>query len=469
MTKEYGLVVIGGGAAGLTAAEAAVVMGIDVALVDGDKLGGDCTWYGCIPSKALLSAAKAAYTAKYSAHMGIKSESVTIDFAQVMQFVHGTIEKVYHDETPDVLREQNIAVYEAYAKFHDSHTLELSNGEMIRARKIIIATGARNIIPQGFRDVPYLTNRTLFDLSEQPEHLVIVGGGPIGTEMAQAFCRLGSRVTLITDVERLLIRDEPQASELLQDVLRSEGVEIVLGRKAIQASGTTGDIQIALEDDTVVRGSHVLVAVGKYVDVSNLNPDAAGIETENGKLCLDDKLRTSQAHIYAAGDVAGGPMFTHAATSEATIALTNVISPITSKRKTTIPWATFTDPEVARAGITEAEAQEQALDYFVTELPITRADRALTEGYQRGFMKLVHTRYGKLLGATIVGPNAGEMMNEWAQIIARGGRVFQAAQAMHIYPTLGISNAILATEQMRAMAEEPRFGRFARQLLRRIV
>lgn len=465
MTKKHTLVVIGGGTAGLAVIETAAMLGIDVALIEGNRIGGECTWYGCIPSKALLAVAKTAYAARKSSEMGIHAENVTVDFAQVMHYIKDTIQQIYEDESPDKLREQDIAVYEAYAKFKDSHTLELSTGETIHAKKIIIATGAKNNIPSGFEDIPYLTSNTLFDLTDLPEHLIIVGGGPMGVEMAQAFCRLGSKITLITDVERLLPRDEPEASELIQEILCSEGVALHLNNGAVRASGTEGNITITLADGTTLSGSHVLVAIGKHSDVRNLNPDAAGLKHDNGRLLINDTLRTSQKHIFAAGDIVGAPFFTHAALSEGVVALTNAISPFATKRKKHMPWATFTEPEIAHAGMTESQAKAIGKTYDIIHLPISRADRAMTDGKRQGFIKLIHAPNGRLYGATIVGHNAGEMMNEWAQLIERKGRVSELASAIHIYPTMGFSNVIIASVHLRRYLQHSFLGKMARRVV----
>lgn len=469
MQKQHDLVIIGGGAAGLTAAEVAAVLSIDVAMIEGNKIGGDCTWYGCIPSKALLTAAKNAHIARNSATMGIHTQNVCVDFEQVMNWVRGTSQTISEREDATHLREKGITVYEAYAKFVDPHTLELSTGEMIRAKKIIIATGAKTRVLAGFSDVPYLTHLNLFELTEQPEHLIIIGGGPIGTEMAQAFCRLGSQVTLITDMERLLPHDEPEASELIAQILSKEGVRLICGKKAVSAKGTEGNITVVLDDDTTINGSHVLLAVGKYVDIRNLNPDAAGIAHEDGRLILDESLCTSQSHIYAAGDITGAPMFSHASTSEATIAVINAISPIRSKRKKNIPWTTFTDPEIAHAGLTEAEVKNKGIEYDITCSPMTSADRAMTDGKTEGFIKLIHSPWGKLYGATIVGQHAGEMMNEWSAIIERKGNVSQAATPIHIYPTFGIANALIASEQLRKIADQTWIGKLSKRIARWLI
>jgi pyruvate/2-oxoglutarate dehydrogenase complex dihydrolipoamide dehydrogenase (E3) component len=463
---NHQLIVIGGGAAGLTVAEIAATLGIDVALVEGAHTGGDCTWYGCMPSKTLINVAKTVHHARTSQAQGIDGAGVTVDFAQVMTHIQATIEAIYADETPAELRQREVTVYEAYAHFTDPHTLQLESGETLRAERFVLATGSRPRVLDGFDDVPYLTNHTLFDLREQPDHLLIVGGGPIGTEMAQAFNRLGTQVTLIEYNDHILPRDDPDASELIAEILSDEGVTLMCGQTVERAEYADGRVTVHLADGTAVSGSHVLLAVGRVVDVRNLNPDAAGIAHEDGRLLVDDRLQTNQAHIFAAGDVAGGQMLSHASSTEGTTALFNALLPLKSKRKTHLPWATFTDPEVAHAGLTEAQVRQHHPHYEVTRLPITRVDRAMTAGHRRGFMKLIHGRYGKLYGATIVGPNAGEMMNEWAAIIERGGRVHQATLPVKIYPTLGTSNAVLATEHLRKIAAETRIGALVRRVLK---
>lgn len=464
--KEHALIVIGGGAAGLTAAEAAAVLGIDVALVEGHKMGGDCTWYGCIPSKAILHTAKVIHDARSQEYL---ETSIQLDFARLMDSVQETIHAIYHEESPAALRERGLTVYEAHAKFIDPHTIELSTGETLRARKFILATGAKNRELPGFADVPYLTNHTLFDLRELPPHLLIVGGGSVAVEMAQAFRRLGSDVTIMTDTPHLLPQAEPEAVEILEELLRSEGVTLYCGSKAVSASQAGEQITVTLANGSNITGSHLLLAVGKVVDVRKLNPDAAEIAHDAGRLLLNPQLQTSQPHIFAAGDAAGAPMLSHASSAEATTALINAVSPIRSRRKTIMPWAIFTDPEIAQAGYTEAQLQQMGKHYEVTRLPITRADRAMTDGQRQGFMKLLHTKYGKLLGATIVGPNAGEMMNEWVRIFEKGGRVLDASTPTHIYPTLGVSNAILATEQLRKLAANTWIGRIAKWIVRRLI
>lgn len=465
---KYDLVIIGAGSAGLTAAQAAVTLGARVALIEGHRTGGECTWTGCIPSKTLLAVARQVYSARHAASLGIHVEAVTVDFSAVMSHVRQTIEQIYREESPEALRTQGIDVYEACAQFTDPHTIHLSDGTTLYGKYYLICTGARPHIPPGFQNVPYLTNENLFDLTDLPQHLLIVGGGPVGTEMAQAFQRLGSQVTLISRASTLLPHDDPQASSLIADVFRHEGIDLRLGIPAISAQHKPDGIEVILGDNTTLTGDQLLLATGKQPHIASLNLEAAGVATSNGRLVLDDRLRTSQRHILAAGDVTGGPQFTHYAGWQAFQAVQNALLPLSVKGiKPVVPWTTFTDPEIAQAGLTETQARQRYGDRVqITQLPMNRADRAMTEGKPSGFMKLIHQSNGRLLGATIVGVNASEMMNDWIHILEKQGRVWDAASAMRVYPSLGTANVILATEQIKHQLASGWIGRLLRGISR---
>jgi pyruvate/2-oxoglutarate dehydrogenase complex dihydrolipoamide dehydrogenase (E3) component len=465
---KYDLVIIGAGSAGLTAAQAAVALGARVALIEGHRTGGECTWTGCIPSKTLLAVARQVHAARNTAALGIRIEAVTVDFSAVMAHVRRTIEQVYDEESPDALRTQGVDVYEAYAQFTDPRTVHLSDGTTLQGKYFLICTGASPHISPGFQAVPYLTSETLFDLTSLPRHLLIVGGGPVGTEMAQAFRRLGSQVTLISRAPTLLPRDDPQASSLIADVFRQEGVNLRLGIAAISAHPTPDGIEVVLEDKSTLSGDQLLLATGKQPHIASLNLEAAGVATSDGQLVLDDRLRTSQRHILAAGDVTGGPQFTHYAGWQAFQAVQNALLPLSARGiKTVVPWTTFTDPEIAQAGLTEVQARQRYGDQVqVTQLPMSRADRAMTEGKSSGFMKLIHQSNGRLLGATIVGLNASEMMNDWIRVLEKRERVWNTASAMRVYPSLGTANVILATEQIKHQLASGWLGRVLRGVSR---
>ncbi|MCU0496322.1 MAG: FAD-dependent oxidoreductase [Anaerolineae bacterium] len=449
---DYDLAVIGGGAAGLTASRTAIRLGLKVALIEKERLGGDCTWAGCVPSKALLAVAKRAYTARESGHYGIHVSDVRVDFPAVMSHLHTVIHEIYAEETPDVLRSEGVDVYETLAEFADSHTLALADGKRITAKKFVICTGSTAVVPGVFKNVPHLTNKTVFHLKELPKRLIVLGGGPIGTELAQAFQRLGSQVTVIDQESRLLPRDDPEAAQAVMEQLQREGVELRLG-VAAESANTIGDqIQLHLKDGSTVQGDQLLLALGRRAHVESLKLQNAGVELDQqGKLILKDTLQTTQPHIYAAGDVTGGYQFTHYAGTQAFTAVRNLLFPFSSKGiLASVPWATYCDPEVGQAGLIESQAREQQGDRVrITRLPMSRSDRAMTEGKPDGFMKLIHLPNGKLLGATIVGVNAGDLVNEWAWIISKGGSISGASGKMRIYPAFNSVNGVLATENLK--------------------
>jgi pyruvate/2-oxoglutarate dehydrogenase complex dihydrolipoamide dehydrogenase (E3) component len=468
VSDAFDLIIIGGGSAGLTAAQAALALGARTALVEGKRTGGECTWTGCIPSKTLLSVAHQAHAARNGQRFGIHSETVTIDFAQVMTHLQQTIHDIYHEESPDALRQMGLDVFEAYARFSDPHTLELSDGKRIHGRRFILCTGAQTVIPPVFASVPCLTNETLFDLETLPEHLIIVGAGAVGCEMAQAFRRLGAQVTLLEAQGRILPNVDEEAAQIIYQQFAAEGIHILTNCTVQSASAQDGQNTLQLADGTRLQGDHVLLATGKRPSFTNLGLDAAGIQVSNGQLVLDDRLRTTQRHILAAGDITGGAQYTHYAGWQAFIAVRNALLPaLLGGRgvRAWTPYAMFTDPEIAQAGLTEAQAQFAGKTQ-VTRLPITRADRAMTEGKRAGFMKLIHLASGKLLGATLVGYSASEMINDWIAVLERGGSVSSTASAMRAYPSMGTANVIVATEQTKAWLKSGTTGALLRGLAR---
>ncbi|MDX2162925.1 MAG: FAD-dependent oxidoreductase [bacterium] len=324
------------------------------------------------------------------------------------------------------------------------------------------------MLPPGFADAGCLTPETLFDLNALPQHLVIIGAGPVGVEMAQAFRRLGAAVTLIGKAERLLPNADDQASAFLRGVFEREEITVRLKVTAESAVRRDGMTTVTLSDGTTVTGAAVLVAVGKRPNIGSLRLEAAGVEARDGRLTLDDRLRTTQRHIWAAGDVTGGAQHTHYAGWQAFQAVRNALFPLTSVGvRAQVPSATFTDPEIAQAGLTERDARAQYGGAVqVTQLPFSRADRAMTEGRPDGFMKLIHHPNGRLIGAHIVGHQAGEMINDWIAVLEKNGRVWDAAFAMRVYPTLGTANVILATEQVKKQLRTGGLGRVIRGVSR---
>ena len=441
-SKPYDLVIVGGGSAGLMAASLAVQFDARVALVEKDRTGGDCTWTGCVPSKTLRKAAKVAHAMRTADRYGLVPAEPAVDLGAVMNHVRSVVDEIYQEESPQALRADGIDVYLGGARFLDAHTL--SAGEhTIAARYVLIATGAHPYIPpiQGLENVDYVTYETVWELDALPRHLLVAGAGPVGTELAQAFRRLGSSVTLIASGDRILPRDDPAASRVLEDVFRSEGIQVVpKARVELVWQDEAGEIHVGAGGNGLV-GDTLLIAAGRRPNVDGLDLEKAGVDYSASGIQVDDYLRTSQRHIYAAGDCTGGYQFTHYAGWQAAMAARNALLPGASKGVTDlVPWTTFTDPEVAHAGLTETQAREQFGGAVKTcDWPMAQVDRARTEGDTDGFIKLVHLQNGTLLGATIVAAQAGEMIHEWIVALDRGIKVDDLSNTLHVYPTYSIA------------------------------
>lgn len=428
--RTYELVVVGGGAGGLAAARAAARHRRRTAIIQEGRLGGDCTFTGCVPSKTL-----------------IESAARGCSFADAMSMLRGVVEQIAATEDADVLAREGIEVIEGRARFALPRELVVGK-QRLRAERVVIATGSSPTVPPitGLPGVQYLTNETVFDLDELPGSLAVLGGGAIGCELAQAFCRFGTKVHLLEAEDRLLPREEPEASEVLANALAGEGIVLHLGTKVtgVASSGEGTDVRLELGDGSKVEAAKLLVAVGRRPVTDGLDPGAGGVELdERGFVRVDRYLRTTARGVYAVGDVTGLLLFTHAADEMGRLAVRNAFghagrSPFDVS---SVPWVTFTDPEVARVGLSEAEAAAEGGK--VAFLPMTAVDRAVTAGRTEGFVKLItgpravlrRVAGGRVLGATIVSPRAGEMIHEVA--LAMRMRMFtgRLAQAVHAYPT----------------------------------
>ncbi len=448
MTDQFDIAVIGAGSAGLTAARFAARLGKRVALIEASRVGGDCTWTGCVPSKALLHAAKAAHTVRNANRYGITVRDQQVDFGAVIGRVKQAIKAVFAEESPETLRSEGIEVLEGRAEFQDARTL-IVGGRTISARHILICTGAGPFVPPipGLADTPHLTYETFWDLGALPERLVVIGGGPIGCELAQACQRLGSRVTLVEAADRLLPNDEPEASQAVAQVLRRDGIDLRLSSpvESVERSGH-GPCVLVSAGGVSVKGDAVLVAVGRRAKVDRLGLDRAGIEHSPQGITVDDHLRTSVKHVYAAGDCAGGYQFTHYAGFQGAMAVRNVLLPGRSRaRPQHPPWATFTDPEVAHSGYTEEQARRRFGDKVrVSILPMAQVDRAVTEDATEGFIKVVQRSNGEAIGATIVGQRAAEALQAWTLAGDHGLKMGDVARTMQAYPSLATGNQQVA-------------------------
>lgn len=451
---DYDVLVIGAGTAGLVAADFAVKLGRRTALVERHRIGGDCTWTGCVPSKALIRAARAAHDARTAARFGIHTPPPTVDLAGVRAHVHDTIATIYQHETPEALAKTGITVLMGAARFTDPHTL-LIDGRRVTANKIVLATGARARLPDlpGLETVSYWTYETLFDLAALPAHLVVIGSGYIGAEMAQAFARLGSRVTLIG--EKLLPHDEPEAADVLAEVFNREGVRWLHGRALSIHTAAEGGIAVEVRgaartgstQHETVHGTHLLVATGRTPRTDGLDLAAAGVASTERGITVDDRLRTTQPHIYAAGDCTGGFQFTHVAGWQGYVAVRNALLPFPVRG--TLDWAawtTFTDPAIAHTGLTEADARRVHGDSIdVRMVRGGRIDRALVDGQPEGFIKVIADGRGRVLGATVVGDGAGEAITEWTVAAQRQRTAGDLATALHVYPTYATASQLIAS------------------------
>jgi pyruvate/2-oxoglutarate dehydrogenase complex dihydrolipoamide dehydrogenase (E3) component len=448
----YDLVIVGAGSAGLAAARFARELGVGVALVEAHRIGGDCTWTGCVPSKALLHAAQVAHHIRHADAVGLPAREVTADLAAVMAHVQAARARVYAQETPEKLHEEGIAVHLGPSRFRDPRTLEV-DGQAIQGKHFLICTGASPAVPTlpGLADGPYLTNHTVFELQTLPERLVALGGGPIGVELAQAFARLGSAVTIVQRNARLLPPADPEASEQLLRALRAEGLTVLTGTAVERVERDDAAIRVVgagKEGPVTVECDALLVALGRTPNVEGLGLEAAGVRVGRRGIEVDAQLRTSQPHIYAAGDVAGSFQFTHYAGWQAVIAVRNALLPGSSKgQRPCVPWAIFTDPEVAQVGLTEAEARQAGETVEIKRFPLARNDRAQTSGEQYGLMKFVLRPNGTIVGATVVGGAAGEIINELSVAIDNNLKLGDLARSIHAYPTYGFALQLAAADE----------------------
>jgi len=457
---DYDLVVLGAGATGLGAAREARRLGRSVALVEAERPGGDCTHFGCVPSKALLETARRVQAARSGPAYGFTAE-VTVDFARVIARVQAVIAEIELDESPELLRRQGIDLVKGWASFTSPTTMQVE-GRELSSRRFVVASGSRATVPpiEGLRDVPYLDNTTVFGLRELPGHLVVLGGGPIGIELAQAFRRLGAEVTVVEGLPNILSREEPEAQAAVTAVLEREGVVLRTGVKLTRV--TAGPV-LHLDDGSTVSGTHLLVAVGRTPTTGGFGLDLTGAKVNARKAVVTDKHLQASDTVWAAGDCTSPLQFTHVGFEQGRIAAKNAFGSATKpgSRSTwddrVVPWVTFTEPEVAHVGLTEAQAFEQHGDsVLVSYVPDSRADRPRTAGETDGFVKLLALpgRVGgaslsKLVGMTVVGPMAGEQIAEGALAMRSGMFAFRLAQVIKAYPTYGISTRVAAARLFR--------------------
>lgn len=442
----YNLVVLGGGTAGIIAALGTAGLGGKVALVERHLLGGDCLNYGCVPSKAIIRSARAIYDAKSASHFGLLNTSEPgVDFPAILQRMRRLRAQISHHDSAARFKSLGVDVYLGDARFENSHTAEVG-GQKLSFRRCVIATGGRANVPNipGLSEVGFLTNETVFSLTELPARLVIVGGGPIGCELAQAFRRFGSEVIIVHRGTRLLDKEEPSASQLLEQRLACEGIrivtkgEVVRAERVLQRAVARGRITIAAAAAVeTVECDAILVATGRTPNIESLNLQGAGVRYTERGVTVDDFLRTSNPRVLAAGDVIGGPLFTHAADAMARICIQNAFFFGRQRlSKLVIPRTTYTDPEVASIGLTASQCKEQGIAIDTYREDLLRVDRAVLDGETAGFA-MFHCRKGtgKVVGATIVARHAGEMIGEVSLLMKSKASLGTLANTIHTYPT----------------------------------
>lgn len=457
--EEWDLAVLGGGTAGIVAAKTAGRFGARVLLVESARTGGDCLWTGCVPSKSLIAAAHAAHSVRSAARYGVHAGPPKVDDAAVLSYVRSAINRIEPVDSPAAIGAEGAAMIAGRAEFTGPSTLRVTDdagARQARFRWAVVATGSAPSLPgvPGLAEADPLTTDTLWDLTELPRRLAILGGGPIGCELGQALARLGVEVTLVELTDRLLGKEEPEVSSLIAERLRAEGVTVLTGTGVDHVAGG----MLHLTDGGTIATDRILVAAGRRPRTTGLGLAAAGVHCdERGHVVIDDRLRTSNRRIYAAGDVTGTLPFTHVAGVQGGYAATNALLGLRrSVDYAAVPWVTFTDPEVAHVGATLAQARRRhGTRAYSQRLHHEHVDRAVTDDRTDGFTHLVIGPGGRLLGATVVAPRAGESIAELAAAIRRGAKVRDVAGTVHAYPTYADGPWHASLAQLRADLAAP--------------
>ena len=452
--------VVGGGSAGLVVAAGAAQLGLDVVLVERDRMGGDCLNFGCVPSKALIAAARMAQAQRSGGPFGIAPVEPTVDFGRVMDHVQGVIAAIAPNDSVERFEGLGVRVLKEEARFIGRDELQAGPWR-IRSRRIVLATGSRPSVPPipGLGEAPYLTNETIFANRTLPSHLVIVGGGPIGLEMAQAFRRLGARVTVL-EAASFLAKDDPELSAVVLAQLAREGVDLRAGARIARVEGTVA----ILDGGERIAGSHLLVATGRAPNVESLGLERAGIAFTKSGITVDGSLRTTNRRVWAIGDCNGLYAFTHMAGYEASLFIRGALFRAPAKLdRTIVPWVTYTDPELAHVGLREADAR---VPIKVLRWKMSENDRAQTEKATDGLVKIVTDKGGRILGATIVAPDAGELIQPWCLALSKRLKISALASFVPPYPTLGEASKRAAGSYFTETLFGPRTRRLVRLLNR---
>ncbi len=452
MNYNYDLIVIGGGAAGLTSAGLSASLGAKTALVEYKKLGGDCTWYGCVPSKALLKAAKIIQTFQTAEKYGIKNQRAEFNFRDVISHVHEIQNDIYNEaDKPEIYENMGIDVFNAKAMFIDKHTINLlhDNKSIFKttAKYFVIASGGSPVIPkiEGINEISYHTNETLFSIDRIPRQLLVMGAGPIGTEMSQAFIRLGSEVTVVDHNSRILQQDDEELAIILQDKLKQEGIKYIFNCQVKKFNNISGKTEVLISlngNEKIIECDSVLISAGRKPNIDNLNLQAAGVASTKKGIIINNNCRTNVSNIFAVGDCAEAFQFTHYAEHMAKKAVSTALLKIPfSIEPDNIVWATYTDPELAHAGLTQEQLNDRNIVYKIYRFPFNKIDRASAESNTEGLIKVYAKEFnGKIYGVDILGAEAGEMISEFALAIKNNISLRKISDTIHPYPTFLLGN-----------------------------
>jgi pyruvate/2-oxoglutarate dehydrogenase complex dihydrolipoamide dehydrogenase (E3) component len=472
MTRDIraDLCILGAGSGGLSVAAGAAQMGARVVLIEKGRMGGDCLNTGCVPSKSLLAAAHAAEAQRASTPFGIAAVDPRVDFAAVNRHVREVIAGIAPHDSVERFEGLGVTVIPAAGRFIAPDVVE-AGGARIRARRFVLATGSTAFVPPipGLDTVDYLTNETIFELTAAPEHLIVIGGGPIGIELAQAHRRLGCHVTVIEGLV-ILNKDDPELTDVVRRRVTLEGVTLVEGAKVTAVAKAGSKVQVTVESASGARmigGSHLLVAVGRAATVNGLGLEAAGVDFTRKGITVDARLRSTNRRVYAIGDVAGGYQFTHVASYHAGIVIRNALFRLPAKADHgAVPWVTYADPELANVGLTEDAAKEKGIAHTVLRAPFRENDRARAERATDGLVKAVVGRKGRVLGAAIVGARAGELILPWVFAVQGKLRIGDLASVIAPYPTLSEATKRAAGSWYTPKLFSPRTRRIVRFLAR---
>ena len=446
--------IIGGGTGGLVSAFIAAQIGARVALIERGRTGGDCLWTGCVPSKTLIATAAAAHTIRTADQLGLSATDPVVDFPSVMRRVRDVIATIEPQDSVERLRDAGIEVIPAVGRFTGPHRIRAGERDL-HWRTAIIATGSEPVLPEldGLEDADPMSTETVWQLDDLPQRLLVLGGGPVGCELAQAFGRLGAQVTIVEMAPRLLLKEEPRASQLIRERLEHEGITVRLNAHPRRVTGGAGGHRLEFEDnDETVMFDRVLIATGRRPRTHDLGLQSVGVDTdERGNVQVDSRLQTTAKSVYAVGDVTGAYPFTHVAAHHARVATPNALFHMRSQVAKVVPWTTFTDPEVAHVGLTEAQARERWGERTqLAHSDYGKLDRAITAGQAYGFALLIGDPHGRLVGATVCAPAAGEAIAELTAWISQHSHIQDVSRTIHAYPTFAEGPARAADEHLTA-------------------